>query len=101
MKEWDILALNVYAATTASSLKIHIESKHKGVRYPCSQCEYSTTERINLKRYVGVKHEGVIYACSQCKYAAAGELKRHIEYKHKDISAPNVSMSCNYNSKCS
>ena len=27
-----------YVATRAHHLRIHVENKHEGVRYPCSQC---------------------------------------------------------------
>ena len=40
----------VWAATlTANALKIHVEYRHKGVRYPCSKCDYTTTAASNLK----------------------------------------------------
>ena len=40
----------VWAATiTANALKIHVENRHKGVRYPCSKCDYTATTASNLK----------------------------------------------------
>ena len=39
-----------YSATTARSLKHHIESKHERVRYPCNKCEYAATTSKNLKQ---------------------------------------------------
>ncbi len=39
-----------FAATRASILKRHVESKHEGVRYPCPQCEFAATTASNLKR---------------------------------------------------
>ena len=42
-----------YAATTASTLKQHKESKHEGVGYPCDQCDYiATTAREVTKNYL-------------------------------------------------
>ena len=35
MKEWDIHVLRDYVASQAGALKIHVESKHEGDRYPC------------------------------------------------------------------
>ena len=49
-----------HAATTASDLKKHIESKHEGVRYLCDKCEYAATTESSVKRHIKNKHEGVI-----------------------------------------
>ena len=38
-----------YVATTTGDLKKHIESKHKGVIYPYSQCYHTATNVRNLK----------------------------------------------------
>ena len=38
-------------------LKIHVENKHEGVRYPCSKCEYAATTTHSLKRHVKIKHK--------------------------------------------
>ena len=59
-----------YIATQASSLMIHVENKHEGIRYPCSQCEYIATTAWALKIHVKNQHEGVRYPCSQCEYIA-------------------------------
>ena len=48
---------------------MHVENKHEGVRYPCSQCEYIATQASNLKVHVEYKHEGVRYPCSKYEYA--------------------------------
>ena len=54
------------------------------MRYPCSQCEYAATTASHLKRHVESKHEEVRYPCPECKYAATekGALKKHLENKH-------------------
>ena len=33
-----------------SSLKKHIDSKHKGIRFACGQCSYEATDQSNLNR---------------------------------------------------
>ena len=58
------------SASTASSLKIHIEPKHEGVRYPCAICEYAATTPSSLKKHIGSEHARVKYACDKCEYAA-------------------------------
>ena len=61
-------------------LKDHILSKHKGVMYPCSQCDYQATREALLTRHFLHKHEGFRYPCSECDYQATwpGSLQKHI-----------------------
>ena len=44
-------------------LKIHVESIHEGVRYPCDKCPYKATTISSLKRHGESIHEGVCYSC--------------------------------------
>ena len=37
-----------FITTRASYLKRHIEAKHEDIRYPCDQCEYSSTRAFEL-----------------------------------------------------
>ena len=55
-------------------LKIHVESIHEGVRYPCDKCPYKATTISSLKRHGESIHEGVCYscACDHCEYTATG-----------------------------
>ena len=54
-----------FSSTTADYLKKHIQSIHEGVRYPCNQCEFSATSKDNLKKHIQSIHEGVRYPCNQ------------------------------------
>ena len=45
-----------YAATQSGSLKVHVESKHRGVRYPCQMCSYKGTTKGNTKAHMKAKH---------------------------------------------
>ena len=40
-------------------LKIHIQSKHEGVKYACNQCEYQVTKQSSLKNHILSKHKCV------------------------------------------
>ena len=55
------------------------------VRYPCDKCEFAATDASNLKKHVESKHEGVRYLCDKCEYAAttASNLRRHVKSKHE------------------
>ena len=70
-----------YAATSASRLKVHIRSKHKGVSYLCSQCEHIATTANALKKHVESNHDGVRYPCPGCDFAStrASYLKKHVK----------------------
>ena len=62
----------------------HHRSKHQGVKYPCSQCDYKATQSGHLKEHVESVHEGVKYPCNQCQYQATqrSNLYTHIKNKH-------------------
>ena len=94
---------------TLSDLKLHIKSKHEGVRYPCSHCEYVFTTAGNLKKHIKSKHgewdihviivtraripkihienkhEGVRYLFDQCEYVATdrSNLNKHLKITYK------------------
>jgi len=73
-----------YSSARPSDLRIHIESKHQGVRYPCGDCEYAATEPRQLKRHREAKHEGIRYPCDECEYAATQmcHLTKHKKRRH-------------------
>ena len=70
---------------TKINLSTHMQSVHKGVKYPCNQCEYKATEQGSLKRHIESVHEKVKYPCNQCEYKATQQshLKRHIKSVHE------------------
>ena len=43
------LVISDYATTQAIHLKVHKESKHECVRYPCDQFDYPATEAGSKK----------------------------------------------------
>ena len=74
-----------YSTTRMSDLKKHKEAMHEGIRYPCDHCEFSATQMSNLQRHKEAKHEGIRYSCDQCEFitAYAAKLKRHKKTKHE------------------
>jgi len=66
------------------TLKIHIESVHEHVRYPCDQCEFQATTTWDLKRHTATVHEGVRYHCDQCEFksTAMHYLRKHLKTVH-------------------
>jgi len=75
-----------YFALTTRNLKIHVDSKHEGVRFPCPECDFAATTAGILKTHVESIHEGVRYPCSKCEYAAttAGILKNQLKVYTKE-----------------
>ena len=45
----------------ANMLKRHIESNLGGMRCPCDKFEYAATKLSSLKIHIEIKHEGVKY----------------------------------------
>ena len=44
----------------ASSLRIHIDMEHLGIRYPCDYCEYLGSQVKTIKRHIDSYHPGSI-----------------------------------------
>ena len=55
--------------------------KHK-VKYACKECEYVATQAGNLKTHIENKHKGMRYPCSKCEFAATTtrSLRTHVAY---------------------
>ena len=55
---------------------------HKGVKFPCNQCDYQATNQSNLKVHVKSIHEGVKYACEYCsiEFSFRRALRKHVNY---------------------
>ena len=42
--------------STSSSLKRHVEVKHKGIRQSSVRCDYKTTQSVNLSRHLETRN---------------------------------------------
>jgi hypothetical protein len=69
------------------TLKVHIMSKHDGIRYDCNECDYKATQRTNLTKHKQSKHEGVRYSCDQCvlQFTDTSSMNKHKRAKHEGI----------------
>ena len=59
MKESDIPVISVIIQSynnLTGHLKIHKESKHLGIKYPCDHCSANFSTKSNLKSHVARKH---------------------------------------------
>ena len=59
-----------YRTKYKANLNVHIEAKHEGVKYKCSQCDYTGT-KYGLKDHGRSKHGGKLYVCELCDYATS------------------------------
>ena len=53
-------------------------------RFPCIQCDYSSSQRANMKRHQLSLHK-TTFSCESCDYTTSIEnhLKIHISYTHR------------------
>ena len=59
----------------------------KGVRYPCTECDYVSTSAGGLKTHIDLKHVGLIYPFDKCAkaYTALLSLRRHVRSVHDKV----------------
>ena len=66
-------------------LQQHVKSVHKGVTFPCEDCEYKATQKSNLQTHIKSTHKGVMLSCPDCDYYATtkSNLQKHNKLVHK------------------
>ena len=76
--------LKIYNNQT--KLRIHHESKHEGVRWPCEHCEYQLTDKSALQKHMKKFHEDVRFNCSLCDFDSAypSGLTKHMKTHTSD-----------------
>ena len=47
-------------AAQKGSMKTHLDSKHKGIKYNCDQCDFKASAAGWLKRHRASQHEGIL-----------------------------------------
>ena len=76
-----------YRTKFKANLNVHMEVKHKKVKYECSQCDY-TGSKYGLKDHGRAKHGGKLYICELCDYATSYEsaLSSHKKAQHEGVT---------------
>jgi len=79
---------------------------HEKVRYPCDQCDYTTTQKGKIKMHVDTIHNGKVFPCEydDCQYTSLRKdgLKNHISKVHgheKVALLPNLRENFRFNCK--
>ena len=82
-----------------NKLNAHIRYVHKGIEYPCNQCDYVAAENYILSKHIQAVHvhDGHKYSCDQCdrQYSSQGALQDHTKAKHEGILKHECS-ECEY-----
>ena len=60
MKEFDIAVINVIMNQTKCNYKSNYEVQHK-VPHSCDQCKYKSNYKVELKIHINSKHKGICY----------------------------------------
>ena len=82
--DWLICDICSTGYKSKRNLNQHIQSAHKGLKFPCDQCVYQATRKDKLWAHIRSVHEKVKYPCNQCEYKATTQsnLKSHYQRKH-------------------
>ena len=77
-----------HVATKKLSLKLHVQSKHEGLRFPCDHCDYKATQKHLLKKHITEKHDGMMFVCNgekcELKFWTKIELADHKRSIHEN-----------------
>ena len=68
----------------------HFRSKHEGIKYHCSQCDYQAKQRGDLQKHIQTKHDDNSTQCLECGvvYGDKRTLLRHYRSKHEGFKYP-------------
>ena len=74
-----------YKASFISTLEVHIQSVHVGIKYPCDLCDYKAPQKRLLKRHEDTVHKlGERVNCRYCPktFSLEQSLQRHVQEVH-------------------
>ena len=88
-----------YRAKVKKLLKVHIASKHLGVRYPCTNCEYKAPSKTVLRTHQRSIHEKVKFDCSKCdkQFSTSANKVAHVQSIHE--GRKHICDQCGYMTK--
>ena len=79
-----------FKANHNSTLWLHTQSVHEGVRHGCDLCGHLSVSKDHLKRHIKTKHEEqtVLFQCNLCDYKAKRPscMKNHKQAKHEGLT---------------
>ncbi|XP_022199983.2 zinc finger protein 652-A [Nilaparvata lugens] len=73
--------------SSRSCLKLHVDSLHKGLKYDCTVCGKSFTQKGHLNIHVESIHNRVKFDCHMCSrvFSQKSTLKVHVDSVHKGL----------------
>ena len=73
-----------------STLKVHTDAVHKGIKYPCSLCDVKISHQKDLIRHIQSVHENKkrVNKCKQCDFKTSNwkTMKKHRSKIHNDAT---------------
>ena len=59
--------------TTRQGLNFHMNSTHRGIRFPCTEegCDFTASQQVQIRQHIDAKHKGLRHYCDMCDYSAA------------------------------
>ena len=59
--------------TTRQGLNFHMNSTHRGIRFPCTEegCDFTASQQVQIRQHIDAKHKGLRHYCDMCDYSAS------------------------------
>ena len=76
-----------YQSNRPDKVKLHRQTIHQGIKFPCNHCEYKAMSPCDLRKHVRGRHEGIRYTCDRCDHISVDKssLKKHILAIHEGV----------------
>ena len=86
-----------YVSNKKISLKVHVQSKHEGVRYPCDLCDYQATQRGRLRVHMleNIAEFSFLVKSVHLVFFTKTELRDHIRSVHGNNPQLTLPYRCN------
>lgn len=76
-----------YQSNRPDKVKLHKQTIHQGIKFPCNHCEYKAMSPCDLRKHVRGRHEGIRYTCDRCDHISFDKstLKKHVLAIHEGV----------------
>ena len=70
---------------TKTTLKIHIDSIHSGIKYDCTLCDYKGSQKGQVRTHMEMVHFKKKYPCNICslEFASKQNVQKHLRKQHR------------------
>lgn len=76
-----------YQSNRPDKVRLHKQTIHQGIKFPCNHCEYKACSPCDLRKHVRGRHEGIRYKCDKCDHISFDKstLKKHVLAIHEGV----------------